>query len=77
MKRQLTYLILLALKEAPEVAVITMLSNNIKYKIVKTHVIDHIPPGNEKQILNGTYAGRELLSISEGMIELTQFVNDE
>ena len=64
-------------KEAPEVAVITMLSNNIEYKIVKTYVIDYIPPGNEKQILSGTYAGRELLSVLEGMIELTQFVNDE
>ena len=64
-------------KEAPEVAVITMLSDNIEYKIVKTHVIDYIPPGNEKQILSGIYAGRELLSVLEGMIELIQFVNDE
>ena len=63
-------------KEAPEVAVITMLSDNVEYKIVRTHVIDYIPPGNEKQILSGTYAGRELLSVL-GMIELTQFVNDE
>ena len=60
-----------------ETTVITMLSDNVEYKIVKTHVIDYIPPGNEKQILSGTYAGRELLSILEGMIELTQFVNDE
>ena len=63
-------------KEAPEVAVITMLSDNVEYKIVRTHVIDYIPPGNEKQILSGTYASRELLSVL-GMIELTQFVNDE
>ena len=53
-----------------EVTVIIMLSNNVKYKIVKTHIIDYIPPGNEKQILSGTYAGRELISILEGMIEL-------
>ena len=60
-----------------EITVITMLSDNIEYKIVKTHVIDYIPPGNVKQILSGTYSGRELLSILEGVIELTQFVNDE
>ena len=50
-------------KEAPEFVVIIMLSDNVEYKIVKTHVIDYTPPGNEKQILSGTYAGRELLSI--------------
>ena len=60
-----------------EVAVIIMLSDNVQYKIVKTYIIDYIPPGNEKQILSGTYAGRELISILEGMIELTQFENDE
>ena len=69
-------------EEAPEgprsmeVAVITMLSDNVEYKIVKTHVIDYIPPGNQKQILSGTYAGRGLLSVLEGMIKLTQFVTD-
>ena len=60
-----------------EIAVITMLSDNVEYKIVKTLVIDYILPGNETQILSGTYAGRELLSDVEGMIELTQLVNDE
>ena len=60
-----------------EIAVITMLRDNVEYKIVKTHVTDYIPPGNEKQILSGTYSGRELLSMLEGLIELTQFVNDE
>ena len=71
-------------KEAPEgprseeVAVITMLSNNIQYNILKLcTIIDSISPGKKKLILSGTYASRELLSILEGMIELTQFVNDE
>ena len=41
-----------------EVAVISMLSDNVQYKIVKTHIIDYIPPGSEKQILSGTYACR-------------------
>ena len=40
-------------------------------------IIDSISPGNKKLILSKTYAGRELLSILEGMIELAQFVNDE
>ena len=60
-----------------EVAVIIMLSDNVQYKIVKTHIIDYIPPGNEKRILSESYAGRELISVLEGMIELTQFENDE
>ena len=30
----------------------------------------------EKMIPSGTYAGRELLSIVEGMVELNQFVVD-
>ena len=32
-----------------EITVITMLSDNVEYKIVKTHVIDYIPPGNENR----------------------------
>ena len=31
----------------------------------------------EKMIPSGTYAGRELLSIVEGMVELNQFVVDD
>ena len=61
-----------------EVAVIGMFSDNVQYEIIKPHtIIDSISPGNEKWTLSRTYAGRELISISEGMIELTQFVNDE
>ena len=61
-----------------EVAVIGMLSDNVQYEIIKPHtIIDSISPGNEKRILSRTYAGRELISVLEGMIELTQFVNDE
>ena len=39
--------------------------------------MDSIIPGNKKLILSKTYAGRELISILEGMVELTQFENDE
>ena len=61
-----------------EVAVIIMLSDNVQYKIIKPRsVIDSTSPGNKKLILSRTYAGRELIYILEGMIELTQFENDE
>ena len=71
-------------KEAPEgphsaeITVITMLSDNVQYNILKPHtIIDSISPSKKKLILSKMYAGRELLSILEGMIELTQFENDE
>ena len=61
-----------------EVAVIRMLSNNVQYKIMKPRtIIDSISPGNENWILSKTYEGRELISVLGGMVELTQFVNDE
>ena len=55
-----------------------MLSDNAQYKVTKSHsIFDYILPENEKLILSGTYAGRELISILGGMIELTQFVVDD
>ena len=60
-----------------EIAAIAMLSNNVQYKVVKPRtIIDNIS-GDKKLILSRTYAGKELVSILEGMIELTQFVNDD
>ena len=61
-----------------EITVISMFNDNIQYEVVKSHtIIDDISPGNKKLILSNTYTGKELISISEGMIELTQFENDE
>ena len=61
-----------------EVTIITMLSNNVQYEIVKSHeIIDDISLGKRKLILSGTYAGRELLSILQGMVEIRRFENDE
>ena len=55
-----------------------MLSDNAQYKVTKSHsIVDYISPSNKKLILSKTYAGRELLSILEGMIELRKFENDE
>ena len=60
-----------------EIAVIRMLSNDVQYQILKLlSVMDPISDA-KKMIPSGTYAGRELLSIVEGMVELNQFVVDD
>ena len=60
-----------------EVAVIRMLSDNVKYKILKLHAGMDPISNVKKMILSGTYEGRELLSMLEGMVELNQFVVDD
>ena len=60
-----------------EIAVIRMLSDNVKYEILKLRaVMDHISDA-KKTIPSGTYAGRQLLSIVEGIVELNQFEIDD
>ena len=55
-----------------EIAVIKVLSDNIQYEIIKPHtIIDNIS-GDKKLILSRTYKGKELISVLEGIIELTQ-----
>ena len=60
-----------------EIAVIRMLSDNVKYEILKLRsVMD--PISNVKKLIpSGTYAGRQLLSIVEGIIELNNFEVDD
>ena len=59
-----------------EIAVIRMLSDNVKYEILKLRsVIDPIS-NTKKMIPSGTYADRELLSIVEGIVELVLFEVD-
>ena len=67
------------IRSSKEVAVITMLSNNIQYEILikPRTVIDSISPGNDKLILSKTCSGRELISVLEGMVAFTHFVNDD
>ena len=69
-------------KEAPEgprsmeITVISMLHNNVQYEIANLFtIIDDISPANKKLILSKTYAGRELLSVLEGMVAFNQFEN--
>ena len=56
-----------------EIAVIRMLSDNVKYEILKLRaVVDPILDA-KKTIPSRIYAGRQLLSIVEGINELNQF----
>ena len=73
MKRELTYLI----HSDKEIAVIRMLSNNVKYEILKLRAVMDPISDTKKLIPNGTYAGRELLSMLEGIVELNQFEVDD
>ena len=60
-----------------EVAVIRMLSDNVQYQILKLHAVMDPISNAKKTIPSGTYAGRQLLSIVEGMVELNQFEVDD
>ena len=60
-----------------EVAVIRMLSDNVKYEILELRAVMDPISNMKKMIPSGTYAGRELLSIVEGMVELNQFAVDD
>ena len=54
-----------------------MLSDNVKYEILKLcSVMDPISD-TKKMIPKGAYAGRELISMLEGIIELDQFEVDD
>ena len=61
-----------------EIAVIRMLSDNVKYEILKLRLVMDPISDMKKLIPSGTYASRQLLSMLEGIIELNQFeVNDQ
>ena len=60
-----------------EIAVIKMLSDNVKYEILKLHAVMDPISDTKNMIPSGIYAGRELLSLIEGVVELNQFVVDD
>ena len=60
-----------------EIAVIRMLSDNVKYKILKLSLVMDPISDTKKMVPKGTYASRELLSMLEGIIELNQFEVDD
>ena len=60
-----------------EITVIRMLSDNVKYEILKLRSVMDPISNAKKMIPSGTYAGRELLSMLKGIIELNQFEVDD
>ena len=60
-----------------KIAVIRMLSDNVKYKILKLRSVMDPISDRKKMIPKGAYAGRELISMLEGIIELNQFEVDD
>ena len=52
-----------------EITVIRMLIDNVKDEILKLRAVMDPISERKKMIPSGTYAGRELLSIVEGMVE--------
>ena len=63
-------------RSSKEIAVITMLSDNVQYEIAKPHTIMDLNLGTKK-LIPSTYAGRELISMLEGMVELVQYEADD
>ena len=60
-----------------EIAVIRMLSNNVKYEILKLSSVMYPISDAKKTIPRGTYTSRELISVLEGIVELNQFEVDD
>ena len=56
-----------------EITVLRMLSDNVKYEILKLRSVMDPVSDVKKMIPKGAYAGRELISMLEGIIELNQF----
>ena len=54
-----------------------MLSDNVQYEILKLCAVMDPISNMKKMIPSGTYAGRELLSMLEGMVELNEFEVDD
>ena len=54
-----------------------MLSNNVKYEILKLRSVMDPISDTKKMIPKGVYAGRELISMLQGIIELNQFEVDD
>ena len=60
-----------------EITVIRMLSDNVKYEILKLRAVMDPISDAKKMIPKGAYASRELISMPEGIVELNQFEVDD
>ena len=76
MKRELTILFNSKFDSDKEIAVIRMLSDNVKYEILKLRAVMDPISDTKKTIPSGTYAGRELISMLEEMVEHNQLEVD-
>ena len=54
-----------------------MLSGNVQYQVLKLSAVMDPISDTKKMIPSKTYAGRELLSMLEGMVELNEFLVDD
>ena len=54
-----------------------MLSDNVQYHILELREVMDTVSGIKKTIPSGTYAGRELLSMLEGIVEVKEFQFDD
>ena len=54
-----------------------MLSDNVQYHILEFRAAMDTISGIKKMIPSGTYAGRELLSMLEGIVEVKEFEFDD
>ena len=54
-----------------------MFSDNVKYEILKLRSVMDPISDTKKMIPKGAYAGRELISMLEGMVKLNQFETDD
>ena len=60
-----------------EIPVIRMLSDNVQYLILKLRSVMDPISDTKKMIPKGAHAGRELISMLEGIVELNQFEVDD
>ena len=65
------------IRSGRKIAVESLFSDNIQYEILKLRAVMNPMSDTKKLIPCKTYAGRELLSILEGMVELNKFLVDD
>ena len=58
-----------------EIAVVSLFSDNVQDKVLKLRSV--MDSDTKKMIPSGTYVGRELLSMLEGIVELNKFLVDD
>ena len=58
-----------------EIAVVILFRDNIQYNVKKLRSV--MDSDSKKLIPSGAYAGRELFSMLEGMVELNKFLVDD